>query len=64
MLEMIKCEISQPTSDTFYSKYIDYIIKVHNRSILLEMEYLTKHNKLDVLGIDALISKSFDEVLS
>lgn len=63
MLSEIKKEVSKYPYPTFNSKYIDYLLAVQDRSILLEMKYLKTHNQLDILQLDKLISKDFDRMI-
>lgn len=62
MLDEIKREVDDTTYPTFNSRYIDYLLEVQDRSILLEMKYLKTHNTLDVLKLDRLISREFDRI--
>lgn len=62
MLDEIKREVNDASYPTFNSRYIDYLLEVQDRSILLEMKYLKTHNTLDVLKLDRLISREFDRI--
>lgn len=63
MLGTVKKYIKKNSNVSFESKFIDYMIGVQNTSILLEMQYLIKYNKLDVLKLDKLIDASFKEAI-
>lgn len=62
MLDEIKRKVDDTSYPTFNSRYIDYLLEVQDRSVLLEMKYLKTHNTLDVLKLDRLISREFDRI--
>ena len=62
MLDNIKKQASRRYA-TFESRYIDYLLSIHNQTIMLEMEYIKKHNKLDIFKLDRLIAKEFKGLL-
>lgn len=68
MLETIKQEINKNENLTFEQKYVNYLLSVQNLSIKLELDYIKKHNKLDVMKLDRvinrLINSSFEKVAS
>lgn len=63
MLETVKNIISQKVVTSFEEKFTDYLISVHDTNIGLELKYLQKHNKLDVMKLDKLISLSFEKAI-
>ena len=63
MLETVKRSVNRKVKKSFESKFIDYMLAVQGESILLEMEYLKKYNKLDVMKLDKLINASLKEAM-
>ena len=64
MLETVKTLVSRRVRKSFDERYADYLISVHNKSIALELEYLKRHNKLDVMKLDKLINSSFEKAIT
>ena len=62
MLENVKKQVNKKTRKTFEEKYIDYILSVQDKNIELEMQYIRRHNKLDVMRLDKWIGLSLQEV--
>lgn len=56
MLETIKSLIYPKHQIPFSSKFSNYVISILDKSVEVEFKYLLTHNKLDILGIDRLIS--------
>lgn len=63
MLETIKKLINKKDNPSFDSRYVDYMLEVQNDCILFEMSYLKQHNKLDVMKLDKLVSRSLKEAM-
>lgn len=61
MLETVRRLVRRNVRKTFDEKYVDYIISVQGKSILLELDYLKTHNRLDILKLDALIERELRE---
>ncbi len=61
MLETICNYINNKSFVDFEELFVDYVLSIQNQSVLLEIEYLRKHNKLDVLKLDKLINKELEE---
>lgn len=63
MLETVKKSVNRKVKKSFNERFIDYMLTVQGESILLEMDYLKKHNKLDILKLDKWIYASFEEAI-
>ena len=63
MLETVKRAVNRRVKKSFDEKFIDYMLSVQGESIFLEMEYLKKHNRLDVMKLDKLINASLKEAM-
>lgn len=63
MLETVKKSVNRKVKKSFNERFIDYMLAVQGESILLEMDYLKKHNKLDILKLDKWIYASFEEAI-
>ena len=61
MLETVKKSIKKKRAETFNEVFIDYIISIQDKSIELEMEYIKRHNRLDVLKLDKWVNASLYE---
>lgn len=64
MLETVKRNIAKKSYKSFDEIYIDYLLKVQDVNILAEMEYIKKHNKIDVLKLDKWIAKELESVVN
>lgn len=49
---------------TFEELYIDYLLFIQNINMFQEINYIQKHNKLDILNIDYWIRKTLDEAIN
>lgn len=63
MLDTLKEHIQCKNFRGFEEFYIDYVLSIQDRHIILEMEYIKKHNKLDILKLDRWITSSLAEVV-
>lgn len=63
MLETVRKYVHKRSKKTFDEKYLDYIITMQDKSILLEMEYIKTHNHLDILKLDKWIQSAFEEAV-
>lgn len=63
MLETVRKCIRKKEPKSFNERFVDYIISVQDKSILLEMEYIKKHNKLDALNLDKWVGASLQEAM-
>ena len=63
MLETVKKTIRKRESRSFDERYIDYIISIQNKNIQLEMDYIRKHNTLDIMKLDKWVSGSLQEAM-
>lgn len=66
MLENIQKYIKECLDSTksFSERYIEYIMSIQNQNISYEFEYIMKHNNLDIMKLDTLISSSFEEAIN
>jgi len=58
MLQTIKEEISEPFS-CFECVFVDYLMMQKDLDIKHELEFVKKHNDLDVFDLDGLINSYF-----
>lgn len=63
MLEKVKKYSNRTVRKTFEDKYIERMMEYQDISLNLELQYIQKHNKLDVLKLDSYILSSLKEVL-
>lgn len=63
MLETVKRAVNRKVKKSFDERFIEYMLTAQGESILLEMDYLKKHNKLDIMKLDKLINASFKEAI-
>lgn len=64
MLETVKRCIRKRETRTFDERFVEYMLDVQNKNVLLEMKFLRTHNQLDVLQLDHLISNSLRDVIT
>lgn len=57
MLETVRKEIKNLPSCTFSQYFIEYVMSVQDSNIDSEFSYLRRHNQLDILNVDKLISE-------
>lgn len=57
MLETVRSEIKNLPSCTFSQYFIEYVMSVQDSNIDSEFSYLRRHNQLDILNVDRLISE-------
>lgn len=62
MLENVKKQINKRVRKTFEEKYIDYVLSVQEVNLELEIDFFKRHNKMDVLQLDRMISLEINEV--
>ena len=63
MLEQVKKYSNRKVRKTFEDKYIERMMEYQDISLNLELQYIQKHNKLDVLKLDSYILSSLKGVL-
>lgn len=63
MLEIVKSSIDSVEDIPFHTYFQQYILKVQDENISYEFKYLQLHNVLDILSLDKLISKYFDQMV-
>lgn len=63
MLDSVKFSIDSVEDIPFPLYFQQYILKVQDENISYEFKYLQLHNVLDILSLDKLISKYFDQMV-
>lgn len=63
MLDVVKSSIDSVEDIPFHIYFQQYILKVQDENISYEFKYLQLHNVLDILSLDKLISKYFDQMV-
>lgn len=63
MLETVKQTIHDVPNDPFPVFFNKYVFSVQDINLESEMKYLMSHNVLDILSLDRLIVKYFNEMV-
>ncbi len=63
MLQTVKSLINKRNVPSFEEKFVNYTLKIYNTNIISEMDYIKKHNKLDVMKLDKWITSAFEELV-
>lgn len=62
MLETVRKYSTKKVRKTFEDLYVEYMLAVHSKSILLEMKYIQNHNRLDIMKLDKWVQSEIEEV--
>ena len=62
MLNVVAHRASTSRYPSFEERFIDYLLSIQNQSIVLEMEYIKRHNTLDILKLDKWIENDLKEL--
>lgn len=64
MLGKVKRKVNKyrKSNTKFEELYVNYLLFIQDKNILTEMEYIKKHNDLDVFNLDKWINNSLKKV--
>ena len=62
MLDVVSHKVKSRRYPSFEERFIDYLLSIQNQSIMLEMEYIKRHNTLDILKLDKWIEHDLKEL--
>lgn len=60
VLDYLKSKLSRSARKSFNERFIDYMLQIQDTNLVLEMEYIEKHNNLDVFKLNKVIAKMIE----
>lgn len=61
MLENLRWKISRSARKSFNKRFVDYMVEIHETNLVLELDYIKKHNDLDVFKLNKVISQMIED---
>lgn len=63
MLDQLRRKLARPARKSFDEKFVDYLVQIQETNLVFEMEYIEKHNNLDVFKLNKVISSMIKDTI-